>query len=1717
MSETLRRSRTSLVALLLGTAVWVVSCENPLAPELCGPLPDQTVAVGGTIDVAVCFRDPNGEALDLDAFSSDPDIATFEVRGSTVTISAVSPGTAVVTVVATDPTGLEARQTFQVIVPDRPPTAVGTIDDRELMVGDSAVIDIRGHFAEPDGQPLRYSAGASDPNRVAVSLDGTVVTVVAVAKGTVVVTVTATDLGGLAATQSFEVTVPNRPPVAVDSIAAREVMVDHAHTLDVSPFFADPDGDPLTYAAAASDEAVVEAAVDASTFTLNGLAKGAATVTVTATDDEALTAEQSFTVTVPNRPPAATGTIPSRTIYKTEADTLDLAAYFADPDADPLAWAAEASDARVVALDLAAAGGRLVVTPLASGETLVTVTATDPDGLSASQSFTVTVPNRPPAAIDTIPSRTLYKSEADTLDLTAHFSDPDGDPLTWAASVSNGDVVALEVSSTDGTLILTPLAEGEAVVTATATDPDGLSASQSFTVTVPNRRPVVTDPILSRTILKNEADTVALERHFSDPDGDPLTWDAEASDNGVVSLELSPNAGTLVIAPLSAGVATVTVTATDDEGLAAFQSFTVTVPNRPPVATDTIPSRMLYKSEVDTPDLTAWFSDPDGDPLAWAAEASDPRVVALDLSASEGTLVVTPLAGGETVVTVTATDTDGLAAFQSFTVTVSNRPPVATETIPSRTLYKSEADTLDLTAWFSDPDGDPLTWATAVSDASVVALAVSGSDGTLILTPLSEGEAVVTVTATDPEGLTATQSFTVAVPNRGPVATDSIPAQTLYKRQTAPLDLSRHFNDPDDDALQVEIASSDSLVATATASGTTLTVRAGVTGEATLTVTVIDPEGLSARQSFAVTVLNRAPAATTPIPAQTLARGPSRTLDLGAHFSDPDGDTLHYAASSSNPWVARVRVDGSDLILTAWSVGEVEVTVTATDPDSLTARQTFAVTVDNRAPVAAGTFPDLELGRGERLTLPIDRYFSDPDRDDLTYTADTSDPGVATARTRRNLVTLTGVSDGLATLTLTATDPQGLAATQTSRILVAEQGDTPLRVGDIPAQTVAAGRGRTLVVSGHFMDPNGDPLRYTATTENAGIARAAVSGARVTLTGMATGQTTLSVTASDPDNNSAALSTPVTVVAPGHGPVAAAPIPDQSVEVGRTRTVSVADHFQDPAGGSLGFAAASSDPAIVTAAASERDVDLTGVAEGGARVTVTATDPEGRSVRQAFSVTIQPRGGAPVAVGVLGRLPIEEGGVEVLHAPSLFRDPDDQDLSYSARTADATIATASATGNTITVRGVAAGSTTLAITATDPSGLTATQSAEVAVSARQHGPEAEGTIPDDSLMVGDEISIGIAPYFGHPGGLSLTYSAGTSNSGIATAATRGDIVEVVGQGRGTATITVIASDPNGRTAVQQFLVHVWRIDTGFEIQLGFTSGVGPKLESAMLTAAATWEAILRDTEFPDVVVNDVFSCRLAGIQFEVELGYLDDLAIAVGAGTGDGGGTLALATTCARRVPGAAPALRVIVFDNADVDRLAQAGNLVEVAMHEIAHVLGIGLSPDWYLSIANPSDSLPDADTHFPGFNAVAAFNAAGGASYTGGKVPVENGGDDAHWRESVMGPENMTPRLTLGAANPVSAITIRALADLGYRVNARLADRYVVSPAAAAVAEDAPTIDLRNDYYRGPVIEIDGEGNTVRVVPGERGELPGVTGAPAAAATRADSTVAITIGSRP
>ena len=93
----------------------------------------------------------------------------------------------------------------------------------------------------------------------------------------------------------------------------------------------------------------------------------------------------------PNRPPEAAGTLPAVRLSGPEAMLeVDVSAAFGDPDGDPLTYTASSSAPRVVTARVA--GARVTLTAVSAGWSTVSVTAADPGGLSAAQSFTASVP-----------------------------------------------------------------------------------------------------------------------------------------------------------------------------------------------------------------------------------------------------------------------------------------------------------------------------------------------------------------------------------------------------------------------------------------------------------------------------------------------------------------------------------------------------------------------------------------------------------------------------------------------------------------------------------------------------------------------------------------------------------------------------------------------------------------------------------------------------------------------------------------------------------------------------------------------------------------------------------------------------------------------------------------------------------------------------------------------------------------------------------------------------------------------------------------------------------------------------------------------------------------------------------------------------------------------------------------------------------------------------
>ncbi len=374
-----------------------------------------------------------------------------------------------------------------------------------------------------------------------------------------------------------------------------------------------------------------------------------------------------------------------------------------------------------------------------------------------------------------------------------------------------------------------------------------------------------------------------------------------------------------------------------------------------------------------------------------------------------------------------------------------NRPPAASGSIPAQTMTAGESATVSVGGLFSDPDGDALTFTAISSNAGVASVALSGTD--LTITAVAAGSATVTVTARDPAGLStaASTNVTVMEPNRAPVpAVPVAPAQTAIVGDTLNVDMSPFFSDPDGDALTYSATSANASVATVTVAGSVVSAAAVGAGSTTLTVTATDPDGLSGSLSVPVTVEPNRPPETTQdsLPSLSIQERNSETVNVAQYFTDPNGQALTYTAESDDPTVATVSVSGSTMTVTAGAIGTATVTVTATDPYDLTASLSGTVTVIervNQAPEAQSEISDISRSAGWSGTLELEDdtpLFVDPDGDELTYSAESSDPDVASVSVSGSVLNVATIEVGTATGTVTATDPGGLSASVSFQITV---------------------------------------------------------------------------------------------------------------------------------------------------------------------------------------------------------------------------------------------------------------------------------------------------------------------------------------------------------------------------------------------------------------------------------------------------------------------------------------------------------------------------------------------------------------------------------------------------------------------------------------------------------------------------------------------------------
>ena len=278
----------------------------------------------------------------------------------------------------------------------------------------------------------------------------------------------------------------------------------------------------------------------------------------------------------------------------------------------------------------------------------------------------------------------------------------------------------------------------------------------------------------------------------------------------------------------------------------------------------------------------------------------------------------------------------------------------------------------------------------------------------------------------------------------------------------------------------------------------------------------------------------------------------------------------------------------------------------------------------------------------------------------------------------------------------------------------------------------------------------------------------------------------------------------------------------------------------------------------------------------------------------------------------------------------------------------------------------------------------------------------------------------------------------------------------------------------------------------FRIRLLPVGNVSPEVLQAAQAAVARWEPLLAGKLAPVLVRVPPGRCGPDSPALDQ---VVDDLLILLSEGTLDGpGGSAALAGPCFIRQEGFLPVAGRMTVDSDDVNALLALGLLDDILAHEIGHVLGFGTL--WGLFDLLASPSLPDqpgADTHFTGPLARAAFEAVGGSRYAGARVPVENalgaeGVRDAHWRQTVMDHELMTPLLIPGMINPLSRVTLGSMADLGYEVRLEAAEPYLLPSGVDEAAARTPAhTPFQVEHLNQPLLlhVLDEEGRLVHLIP--------------------------------
>ncbi|GAA0477594.1 hypothetical protein GCM10009096_19360 [Parasphingorhabdus litoris] len=1397
------------------TFSWTVTNPGPTAANDSASTNEDTAV---TVDVLSNDNDPDGDDLTVTTASANNGTVVINPNGTiTYTPNADFNGTDTITYTISDGEGGTSTATVDVTVAavNDAPTPVGSLPPQVNVDADAGIsVATAGGFTDSDDATLTYSVSGLPAGLSIDSATGEITGTIdrsasqGGSNGVYTVTVTATDAGGLSTTQEFSWTVTNPGPVAVDDTATTNE--DTPVLIDVLPNDSDPDGDPITLIAAAASVGQATVVGNQVNYVPPANFNGTATITYTISDGEGGTATATITVTVAPVNDAPVGTpLPPQDTEDGAVISVPVAGNFSDVDGDTLTFAAtDLPPGLSIDPDTGVISGTIdnSASQTNGGTYTATITVSDGNGGTTTQTITFNVANPGPTAVDD--SASTDEDVPVTISPLANDSDPDGDDLTiTAASALNGSVVI----NPDGTVTYTPNPgfNGTDTITYEISDGEGGTSMAEITVTVAdvNDVPISNNSIGDQTNLDSQVINLPVAGAFSDPDGDTLSYTASGLPAG---LTIDPSTGVISgtidrsASQVNGGVYSITVTADDGRGGTVSTTFTWTVTNPAPVA-----SNDSITTNEDTDVNIAVLSndvDSDGDPLTVTEAEAGNGTVTIN---PDGTLAYSPNANFNGEDTIIYTISDGEGGFSTATVTVTVTPVNDGPTTVGLANQNGEDGgtvSIPTAQGFDDVDGDDLTFSASGLPPSLAIDPDTGLiTGTLASDSSVNGPFIVTVTATDPSGESVSTTFVYSIQNVPPIAVND----TATTPEDTPVTVAVLTNDsdPDGDPLTITAASTPDGTVVVNPDGTlTFTPAENFNGQAVVTYTVSDGQGGTATATLTVdvTAVNDAPESLA-IPDVINEDNQSVSVDVGKFFSDVDGDTLAFSATGLP---AGLSIDPATGIVSGTidrdasqpNGGVYSVTITGTDPDGLTSSQTFTWTVTNPAPTAVNDSATTNEDTPVNVTVLAND--TDPDGDPLTVTMATALNGTVTINPDG---TLTYVPDadfnGMDTITYVISDGNGGTSTAAVDVTVNAVNDPPVAVDD--SATTNEDTPVTIGVLGNDTDIDGDPLTVTAATSPDGTVVINPDGT-ITFTPNPNfnGPTTITYTISDGNGGTSTATVAVTVDAVNDPPVAN--MDSATTDEDTPVDIAVLANDTDVDGDPLTVTAADAPNGTVTI---NPDGTVTYVPDpdfnGTDTITYTISDGQGGFATSTVEVTVNAVNDAPVATPIA---PQNDNDADVINVSVAgnFTDVDGDPLTFTATGLPPGLSIDAAGNITGTIDPDASqggpgsnGIYSVTVTADDGNGGTVSQTFVWEV----NNPAPVAT--DDTATTDEDtpVTIPVLANDSDPDGDALSVTSATASNGTVVINPDGTITYTPNQDfNGTDTITYTISDGNGGTS-----------------------------------------------------------------------------------------------------------------------------------------------------------------------------------------------------------------------------------------------------------------------------------------------------------------------------